>query len=157
MYKRQRLTNQKEVNSYIPGEGHNLQEHSSVLVRGGRVKDLPGVRYHIVRGTCLLYTSGLMPNPRSGTVTMDVAKAVKEVKQGKSDFKVDKSVIVHTSIGKVSFSADHIRDNAKEFISTLIKLKPTAAKGARGAVPVQWGSSSFFPYKTLHGICPPQE
>ena len=63
------------------------------------------------------------------TVTMDVAKAVREVKQGKIDFKVDKSGIVHTSIGKVSFSADQIRDNAKEFISTLIKLKPTAAKG----------------------------
>ena len=60
---------------------------------------------------------GLMPNPKSGTVTMDVAKAVKEVKQGKIDFKVDKSGIVHTSIGKVSFSADQIRDNAKEFIS----------------------------------------
>ena len=68
---------------------------------------------------------GLMPNPKSGTVTMDVAKAVKEVKQGKIDFKVDKSGIVHTSIGKVSFSADQIRDNAKEFISTLNKLKPT--------------------------------
>ena len=72
---------------------------------------------------------GLMPNPKSGTVTMDVAKAVKEVKQGKIDFKVDKSGIVHTSIGKVSFSPDQIRDNAKEFISTLNKLKPTAAKG----------------------------
>jgi len=72
---------------------------------------------------------GLMPNPKSGTVTMDVAKAVKEVKQGKIDFKVDKNGIVHTSIGKVSFSADQIRDNAKEFISTLNKLKPTAAKG----------------------------
>ena len=72
---------------------------------------------------------GLMPNPKSGTVTMDVAKAVKEVKQGKIDFKVDKSGIVHTSIGKVSFSADQIRGNAKEFISTLNKLKPTAAKG----------------------------
>ena len=72
---------------------------------------------------------GLMPNPKSGTVTMDVAKAVREVKQGKIDFKVDKSGIVHTSIGKVSFSAEQIRDNAKEFISTLNKLKPTAAKG----------------------------
>ena len=72
---------------------------------------------------------GLMPNPKSGTVTMAVAKAVKEVKQGKIDFKVDKSGIVHTSIGKVSFSADQIRDNAKEFISTLNKLKPTADKG----------------------------
>lgn len=72
---------------------------------------------------------GLMPNPKSGTVTMDVAKAVKEVKQGKIDFKVDKAGIVHTSIGKVSFSADAIRENAKEFINTILKLKPAAAKG----------------------------
>ena len=77
----------------------------------------------------ILGPKGLMPNPKTGTVTMDVAKAVKEVKQGKIDFKVDKSGIVHTSIGKVSFSAEQIRDNAKEFISTLNKLKPTAAKG----------------------------
>ena len=72
---------------------------------------------------------GLMPNPKSGTVTMDVAKAVREVKQGKIDFKVDKSGIVHTSIGKVSFTAEQIAQNAKEFISTINKLKPTAAKG----------------------------
>ena len=72
---------------------------------------------------------GLMPNPKSGTVTNDVAKAVKEVKQGKIDFKVDKFGICHTSVGKVSFTPDKIQDNAKEFINTLIKLKPTAAKG----------------------------
>ena len=72
---------------------------------------------------------GLMPNPKSGTVTNEIGNAVKEVKQGKIDFKVDKSGIVHTSIGKVSFNADQIRDNAKEFISTLLKLKPSAAKG----------------------------
>ena len=72
---------------------------------------------------------GLMPNPKSGTVTQDVAKAVKEVKQGKIDFKVDKYGIMHTSVGKVSFTEDKIVDNAKEFVSTLIKLKPTAAKG----------------------------
>ena len=72
---------------------------------------------------------GLMPNPKSGTVTMDVAKAVKEVKQGKIDFKVDKSGIVHTSIGKVSFTPEAIRENAKEFIATINKLKPSAAKG----------------------------
>jgi len=72
---------------------------------------------------------GLMPNPKSGTVTQDVAKAVKEVKQGKIDFKVDKYGIVHTSVGKVSFTDDKIVENAKEFVSTLIKLKPTAAKG----------------------------
>lgn len=72
---------------------------------------------------------GLMPNPKSGTVTNEVAKAVKEVKQGKIDFKVDKYGIVHTSVGKVSFTADQIIGNAKEFISTLMKLKPTSAKG----------------------------
>jgi large subunit ribosomal protein L1 len=72
---------------------------------------------------------GLMPNPKSGTVTMDVAKAVKEVKQGKIDFKVDKSGIVHSSIGKISFTPEQIFGNAKEFIQTLIKLKPATAKG----------------------------
>ena len=70
-----------------------------------------------------------MPNPKSGTVTMDVAKAVKEIKSGKIDFKVDKSGIIHTSIGKISMTPEQIYDNAKEFISTVIKLKPTAAKG----------------------------
>ena len=77
----------------------------------------------------ILGPRGLMPNPKSGTVTMDVAKAVKEVKQGKIDFKVDKTGIVHASIGKVSFSPEAMRDNAKEFINTLIKLKPATAKG----------------------------
>ena len=72
---------------------------------------------------------GLMPNPKSGTVTMDVAKAVREVKQGKIDFKVDKAGIVHTSIGKVSFSTEQMMGNAKEFIATINKLKPSAAKG----------------------------
>ena len=72
---------------------------------------------------------GLMPNPKSGTVTPDVAKAVKEVKQGKIDFKVDKGGIVHTSIGKVSFTADQIRENAKAFVDMILKLKPATAKG----------------------------
>jgi large subunit ribosomal protein L1 len=72
---------------------------------------------------------GLMPNPKSGTVTNEIGKAVKEVKQGKIDFKVDKNGIVHAAIGKVSFDAEKIAENAKEFISTLNKLKPTAAKG----------------------------
>ena len=72
---------------------------------------------------------GLMPNPKSGTVTMDVAKAVKDVKSGKIDFKVDKAGIIHTSIGKVNFTPEQIYQNAKEFIATVIKLKPAAAKG----------------------------
>lgn len=77
----------------------------------------------------ILGPRGLMPNPKSGTVTPDVAKAVKEVKQGKIDFKVDKKGIVHTSIGKVSFDPEKIRENAQAFINTLIKLKPNTAKG----------------------------
>ncbi|MCT4699645.1 50S ribosomal protein L1 [Tenacibaculum haliotis] len=72
---------------------------------------------------------GLMPNPKTGTVTMNVAKAVQEVKAGKIDFKVDKTGIVHAAIGKVSFDAQKIQENANELLQTLIKLKPTAAKG----------------------------
>jgi len=72
---------------------------------------------------------GLMPNPKSGTVTMDVAKAVTEVKAGKIDFKVDKSGIVHASIGKISFDPQKIAENASAFISTINKLKPATAKG----------------------------
>ncbi len=77
----------------------------------------------------ILGPRGLMPNPKTGTVTMDVAKAVQEVKAGKIDFKVDKYGIIHTSIGKVSFTPEQIVDNAKEVMSTIIKLKPSAAKG----------------------------
>ena len=77
----------------------------------------------------ILGPRGLMPNPKSGTVTMEIGKAVKEVKQGKIDFKVDKSGIVHASIGKVSFEPHKIVDNAREFISMVNKLKPAAAKG----------------------------
>ena len=77
----------------------------------------------------ILGPRGLMPNPKSGTVTMEIGKAVKEVKQGKIDFKVDKSGIIHTSIGKVSFEAQQIVENAREFIQMVNKLKPAAAKG----------------------------
>jgi large subunit ribosomal protein L1 len=77
----------------------------------------------------ILGPRGLMPNPKSGTVTMEIGKAVKEVKQGKIDFKVDKAGIIHASIGKVSFEPHKIVDNAKEFISIVNKLKPAAAKG----------------------------
>ena len=77
----------------------------------------------------ILGPRGLMPNPKSGTVTMEIGKAVKEVKQGKIDFKVDKSGIIHASIGKVSFEPQKIVENAREFISMVNKLKPAAAKG----------------------------
>ena len=77
----------------------------------------------------ILGPRGLMPNPKSGTVTMDIGKAIQEVKQGKIDFKVDKFGIVHTSIGKVSFTPDKLMDNAREFVNMIVKLKPVAAKG----------------------------
>ena len=77
----------------------------------------------------ILGPRGLMPNPKSGTVTPDVAKAVKEVKQGKIDFKVDKKGIAHTSIGRMSFTPEQIKENAQAFINTLVKLKPNTAKG----------------------------
>lgn len=77
----------------------------------------------------ILGPRGLMPNPKTGTVTMDVAKAVSDVKAGKIDFKVDKTGIVHAAIAKTSFDADKIADNANELIQTIVKLKPTTAKG----------------------------
>ncbi len=77
----------------------------------------------------ILGPRGLMPNPKAGTVTMDIGKAVSDIKAGKIDFKVDKYGIIHASIGKVSFSEDKLIENATELITTLIKLKPTAAKG----------------------------
>ena len=78
----------------------------------------------------ILGPRGLMPNPKTGTVTMEVGKAVQEVKSGKIDFKVDKFGIIHTSVGKISFTAEQIADNAKEVLNTIIKLKPAAAKGS---------------------------
>ena len=72
---------------------------------------------------------GLMPNPKTGTVTMDIAKAVTDIKAGKIDFKVDKTGIIHASVAKVSFTADKIMDNANELIKTIVKLKPSGSKG----------------------------
>jgi large subunit ribosomal protein L1 len=91
---------------------------------------LPAVMGKLGKLGKILGPRGLMPNPKSGTVTMEVGKAVKEVKMGKIDFKVDKAGIVHTSVGKVSFTSDKLVDNAREFLHTLVKLKPTAAKGS---------------------------
>lgn len=90
---------------------------------------MPSVMGKIGKLGRVLGPRGLMPNPKSGTVTMDVGKAVREVKMGKIDFKVDKFGIIHTSIGKTSFRSEQIADNAREFISTIIKLKPSTAKG----------------------------
>ncbi len=72
---------------------------------------------------------GLMPNPKTGTVTMDIGKAITDIKGGKIDFKVDKTGIIHASVGKVSFTADKIKDNANELINTIVKLKPSSLKG----------------------------
>ena len=91
---------------------------------------MPAVMGKIGKLGKVLGPRGLMPNPKSGTVTMEIGKAVKEVKMGKIDFKVDKTGIVHTSIGKASFTADQLTDNAREFLHTLVKLKPAAAKGS---------------------------
>ena len=90
---------------------------------------MPPVMAKIGKLGRVLGPRGLMPNPKSGTVTMDIGKAVSDVKMGKIDFKVDKYGIVHTSIGKVSFTAEKITENAREFVNTIIKLKPSSAKG----------------------------
>lgn len=90
---------------------------------------MPTVMAKVGRLGRVLGPRGLMPNPKSGTVTLDVAKAIVEVKSGKIDFKVDKFGIIHTSVGKVSFSPEKIRENANEVIQTLAKLKPASAKG----------------------------
>ncbi|MDC0580211.1 50S ribosomal protein L1 [Bacteroidia bacterium] len=90
---------------------------------------MPAVMGKIGRLGRVLGPRNLMPNPKSGTVTMDIGKAVTEIKAGKIDFKVDKTGIIHTSVGKVSFDADKIYDNAKELIDTLNRLKPSSSKG----------------------------
>jgi len=90
---------------------------------------MPTVMAKLGRLGRVLGPRGLMPNPKSGTVTLEVGNAVKEVKAGKIDFKVDKTGIIHTSIGKVSFDAAKIAENAQEVINTLLKLKPSSAKG----------------------------
>jgi large subunit ribosomal protein L1 len=90
---------------------------------------MPSVMAKIGKLGRVLGPRGLMPNPKSGTVTMEVGKAVQEVKAGKIDFKVDRYGIVHSTVGKVSFSADKITENAREFLQTIIKLKPASAKG----------------------------
>jgi large subunit ribosomal protein L1 len=90
---------------------------------------MPSIMGKLGRLGKILGPRNLMPNPKTGTVTMDIAKAVKDVKAGKIDFKVDKTGIIHTAVGKVSFNSDKILENAKEVIDTITKLKPSASKG----------------------------
>lgn len=90
---------------------------------------MPSVMPKVGKLGKVLGPRGLMPNPKSGTVTNDIGNTVKEIKQGKIDFKVDKTGIVHTSVGKVSFNPEQIRDNAREFLHNIVRLRPAAAKG----------------------------
>ena len=120
----------KEAGAYYVGLDEYIEKIKGGWTDVDVIITMPSIMGKIGALGRVLGPRGLMPNPKSGTVTMDVAKAVKEVKQGKIDFKVDKSGIVHTSIGKISFTPEQIVANAREFISTVIKLKPAAAKGA---------------------------
>ena len=127
-------TPDKEAEAKAAGADYVGLEEYIEKIKGGWtdvdvIITMPAVMGKIGALGRILGPRGLMPNPKSGTVTNEIGNAVKEVKQGKIDFKVDKTVIVHTSIGKISFEPEQIRQNAKEFISTLIKLKPSAAKG----------------------------
>ena len=127
-------TPDKEAEAKAAGADYVGLEEYIEKIKGGWtdvdvIITMPAVMGKIGALGRILGPRGLMPNPKSGTVTNEIGNAVKEVKQGKIDFKVDKTGIVHTSIGKISFEPEQIRHNAKEFISTLIKLKPSAAKG----------------------------
>ena len=127
-------TPDKEEEAKAAGADHvGLDEYITKIQGGWTDVDviitMPTVMAKVGRLGRVLGPRGLMPNPKSGTVTPDVAKAVQEVKGGKIDFKVDKTGIIHTSIGKVSFSPEKIAENAKEVIQTLSKLKPASAKG----------------------------
>lgn len=127
-------TPDKEAEAKEAGADHVGLDEYIEKIKGGWtdvdvVITMPSVMGKIGPLGKILGPRGLMPNPKSGTVTMDIGKAVSEVKQGKIDFKVDKYGIIHTPIGKVSFEPQKIVENAKEFISTINKLKPAAAKG----------------------------
>lgn len=128
------VTPEKEDEATAAGADHvGLDEYIDKIKQGWTDIDvvitMPQVMPKIGPLGKILGPRGLMPNPKTGTVTMDVGKAIKEVKAGKIDFKVDKYGIIHASIGKVSFENDKLVENAKELLQTIIKLKPTAAKG----------------------------
>jgi large subunit ribosomal protein L1 len=128
-------TPDKEAEAKAAGADHvGLAEYIEKIKGGWTDVDViittPSVMGQVGALGRILGPRGLMPNPKTGTVTMDVGKAVTEKKAGNIDFKVDKAGIVHTSIGRVSFDAQQLAENAQELISTLVKLKPSAAKGA---------------------------
>lgn len=127
-------TPDKEADAKAAGADYvGLDEYIQKIEQGWTDIDviitMPTVMAKLGKLGKILGPRGLMPNPKSGTVTLDVATAVKEVKAGKIDFKVDKTGIIHASIGKVSFSPEKLAENATELIQTLLKLKPSSAKG----------------------------
>ncbi|MES2798901.1 MAG: 50S ribosomal protein L1 [Bacteroidota bacterium] len=127
-------TPDKEAEAKAAGADHVGLDDYIEKIKGGWtgidvIITMPAVMGKVGALGRILGPRGLMPNPKTGTVTMDVGKAVEEVKAGKIDFKVDKYGIIHTSVGKVSFDGTKIRENANELILTLMKLKPSAAKG----------------------------
>jgi large subunit ribosomal protein L1 len=127
-------TPDKEAEAKAAGADHVGLDDYIDKIKGGWtdidvIITMPAVMGKVGALGRILGPRGLMPNPKTGTVTMEVGRAVEEVKAGKIDFKVDKYGIVHTSVGKVSFEGGKIRDNANELIQTLIKMKPSAAKG----------------------------
>ena len=127
-------TPDKEEEAKAAGADHVGLDDYVEKIKGGWtdvdvVITMPSVMAKVGQLGRILGPRGLMPNPKSGTVTMDIGKAVSEVKAGKIDFKVDKFGIVHTSIGKVSFETPKLVENAREFVQTILKLKPAAAKG----------------------------
>ncbi|MFN8353173.1 MAG: 50S ribosomal protein L1 [Spirosomataceae bacterium] len=127
-------TPEKEADAKAAGADFvGLDEYIQKIEQGWTDVDviitMPTIMAKIGRLGKILGPRGLMPNPKSGTVTLDVATAVKEVKAGKIDFKVDKYGIIHTSVGKVSFSPEKIAENAQEVINTLVRLKPSSSKG----------------------------
>ncbi len=127
-------TPDKEEEAKAAGADHvGLEEYIDKIKEGWTDIDviitMPSVMAKVGALGRILGPRGLMPNPKSGTVTMDIAKAVSEVKAGKIDFKVDKYGIIHSTVGKVSFSPDKLTENVREFVGNIIKLKPSAAKG----------------------------
>lgn len=128
------VTPDKEQEARDAGADHVGLDDYVAKIEGGWLDidviiTMPAVMGKIGRLGRVLGPRNLMPNPKSGTVTMDIGKAVVDIKAGKIDFKVDKTGIIHTSVGKVSFDADKIYENAKELIDTLNRLKPSASKG----------------------------
>ena len=123
-------TPDKEAEAQAAGADYvGLDEYIDKIKGGWTDITMPSVMGKIGALGRVLGPRGLMPNPKSGTVTNEIGNAVREVKAGKIDFKVDKSGIIHTSVGKVSFTPEQIKENAREFINTIIRLKPTSAKG----------------------------